>query len=140
MLDAVEMLFQRLDAAFLGLTAGDPVDVVVADQRLFHRVGVGGLGIVDPGDSVAGGDQLLAMGQTGIGGQTGDDGLGGNPLGAGGGVNGAGVLPVVLARQMGEVLQVADRLAVIQQHALGGGDAVRQLGLDRNRHHPHAQA
>ena len=45
--DAGEIIGQACDAAFLGLAARDPENIVVAGQRPGCGVGIGSLGVID---------------------------------------------------------------------------------------------
>ena len=63
--DLMEQGAQRADAALFGPAAEDPIDIVEAQQRLFRRIGVGRLGIVDVEDFAAAADLLHPVRETG---------------------------------------------------------------------------
>ncbi len=114
--DARKIRFQRLDAPFLGLPAGDPMDALVAAERLRGRIGVGCLAVVDVGGAVDHRDDLLAVGQSAETGKTGSRACAAGATGNGGGIGGSGVLPVVGAGQGGDIAEVA-------------GDIVAAIGI-----------
>ncbi len=133
--DAREQRTQALDAAFLGLAAGDPIDAVVADHRFFGGIGIGGLAVIDVADAVDDGDHLLAMAQAGIGGQALGDRLGRHAAGARHRIGRAGILPIVAARQAGDRLEIDDLFSIVDQHAVRGVDAALHHPLDGDRVH-----
>ena len=129
---------EPVEAGLLRATAEDPVDRLVAGERLGRGVGVGRLAVVDVADVADGRDQLLAVGEAGIALDARDDLRRGQADRGAGGEGGGGVLPVVLAEQVGRVGQSQHALglagAVVLQPAVMGVDAAghRSLAGDRN--------
>ncbi len=63
--DARKIGLEPIEARLLGAAAEDPVDRLVAGERLLRGVGVGRLAVIDIGDAADGGDQLLPVRQPG---------------------------------------------------------------------------
>ena len=139
--DAVEIPGQRRNPAGLRQTAGDPVDRVVARQRLFGRIRVGRLRIVYIADAVDRTAPALAGARgRGTSGSRPPRPRPAIPSGARRGIGGGGVLPVVRSRQpLGfRQLQHPRRLAAggVDQPAGIDIDAARRRFGDRDRHDP----
>ncbi len=136
--DAREQRRQAGDALFLRLSAGDPVDVGVAGERLFRRVGVGRLAVVDVTHAVDLGDQLLAVRQAGEALDAGDRGCLVETEGAGCGVGGGRVLSVMPSGQMRRLGEVEHRpglaVEIVDQFSVLDIDAARGRGVGRDRH------
>ena len=134
----MEQRRERADAALFGAAAEDPIDIVEAQQRLFRRIGVGGLRIVDVEDFAAVADLLHPVREAGEGLQTLLDKLKLETVCAERRHRRRGVLAVVGAAQRGNAGEIGDgdrgALLAHEPHAFEH-DAVRNgRMMDRDRH------
>ena len=120
---------ERIDAAFLGHAARDPIDGVVAGQRARGRVGVGGLAVVDVAHAADGRDQLLPVCQAREGHDAARGGIAAHVDGAHRGIGRGGVLTVVHAGQSARLGQVGHALGAVR-HVI---DQLAGLDIDAAR-------
>ena len=127
--DAREGWRERVDAALLGLAAGNPDQAVVAGQRSGGSIGVGGLAVVDEGYTGNGGDALLAVRQAGEGCERGRDDvrpLAGGDEAHGDGDGGSGVLRIVRAGSAGASRRSKSTRPVVPRSGRRHADIVRR--------------
>src|SRR6185312_11923244 len=94
------------DPTFLRHAASDPVDRLIAGERLRRRVGVGRLRVVDETHARNGRDRLLPVFEAGEARDPRDDIGAGKPQRTRRGIGGGGILPIVPPREERHVFQI----------------------------------